>query len=518
MEEQHRALIVILVLSTAFFMIARRPLAGIMARDDFIRRRNLWFGLTLAAFLAQNYWIYLIIASSLLLFAKRIESNATGMYLFILFAVPSATYLVPAAGLLNYLFEISHPRMLALFILLPAFLALLGNPNIIRFGRLPADKILAAYVLLDVILYVRGSTVTDGLRHAFYVFLELFLPYFVMSRSLNNLKLFKDSMQSLVLAVMILALIGVFEFFKGWLLYRPVLESLDLQGGMTRYLGRDGMLRVSTSVGHPIALGYLMAVGIGFYLFLQRSYRRKKHLRIGMALLVAGLVVPLSRGPWVGATVLIFVFVATGRSPIRRLIVLAIAGSFSLLLISALPGGERIINMLPYIGTTEHENVKYREQLFNNSMVVIQRNPWFGSVDFQNTPEMDELRAGAGGIIDIVNSYLRIALEKGLVGLGLFVSFFALVLRNIRRAMRSIPDQESEEYLLGRSLLATLMAILVIIVTVSSITIIPIVYWSVAGLGIAYSQMIFKQSGNDTSMGPARKTAGPMTPASTRPQ
>jgi hypothetical protein len=60
--------------------------------------------------------------------------------------------------------------------------------------------------------------------------------------------------------------------------------------------------------------------------------------------------------------------------------------------------------------------------------------------------------------------------------------------------MRSIPDKDSEEYLLGRALLATLLAILTIITTVSSITIIPIVYWSVAGLGVAYAQMVRKNA------------------------
>jgi hypothetical protein len=58
--------------------------------------------------------------------------------------------------------------------------------------------------------------------------------------------------------------------------------------------------------------------------------------------------------------------------------------------------------------------------------------------------------------------------------------------------MRSIANRSSEEYLLGRALLATLLAILLIIFSVSSIAIIPIVYWSVAGLSVAYAQMVRK--------------------------
>jgi O-antigen ligase len=146
---------------------------------------------------------------------------------------------------------------------------------------------------------------------------------------------------------------------------------------------------------------------------------------------------------------------------------------------------------LPFIGTTDKGNVGYRELLLTNSIIVIQRNPWFGTYDFFTQPEMEALRTGEG-IIDIVNSYLGVALEQGLVGLGLFVGFFVLTLLGVYRAMRSIQDINSEERLLGRALLATLVAIMVIIFTVSSITIIPVVYWSVAGLGVAYAQMVRK--------------------------
>ena len=72
----------------------------------------------------------------------------------------------------------------------------------------------------------------------------------------------------------------------------------------------------------------------------------------------------------------------------------------------------------------------------------------------------------------------------------MFVGFFALVIIGVYRAMRSLPDRDSEEHLLGRALLSALLSILVTISTVSNIAIIPIVYWSFAGLGVAYAQMV----------------------------
>lgn len=154
-----------------------------------------------------------------------------------------------------------------------------------------------------------------------------------------------------------------------------------------------------------------------------------------------------------------------------------------------MPGGEKVLDLLPFVGNLEKENITYRQRLLDNSWITIQRNPLFGSFDFRSTPEMQSMIQGEG-IIDIVNSYISLALRFGLVGLALFVAFFASVLWSIFKALRTFPDKEDEHRRLGRTLLATLIGILVIIFTVSSITVIPVVYWSVGGLGMAYVQMV----------------------------
>lgn len=493
MPEYLRSLLIILALSVAFFAFAGRSASVLIERKQFLTRRNLWFGLTIAAFLAQNFWVYLAISIPLLFYANRHETNPSALFFFILFALPVANAQIPGLGLINFLFEISHPRVLALFILLPAFFSLIHRSDTPNFGRTGPDKLLALYILLISILHLRDSSMTETLRQTFYLILDIFLPYFVISRSLKKLHAFKDALLSLVLAIMLLALFAIFEAYKSWLLYNPLITALNLKDGMTLYLARDGLLRVVASAGQPIVLGYLMVVGIGFYLFLQRSFNQKSIRRLGILLLIGGLIAPVSRGPWVGTAVLLIVFISTGRHPTKRLMGLALAGILALPLIAMLPGGEKVINLLPFIGSTEKGTIDYRAQLVTNSMIVIQRNPWFGSVDFLETPEMQALMGGQG-IIDVVNTYIAITLKSGFVGLGLFVGFFSLVVIGVYRAIRSLPDEDSEEHLLGRALLATLLAILVIIFTVSSITFIPIVYWSVAGLAAAYTQMVQKHA------------------------
>jgi len=492
MPDHLKTLIVILVLAAAFFAFAHRSVCTISEAKDFTRRRNLWFTLTLAAFLAHNFWVYTLIAIPLLIYAIRHETNPPALFFFVLFALPMAAIQIPGIGFINNLFELSHFRILTLLILLPAFIALRHQGDNPSFGYTTPDKALAAYFLLTTLLYLREASVTDTFRQAFYLFIDVFLPYIVISRSLKNLQAFRDALLSLVLAIMVIALIAVFESYRHWLLYQPVLVALGLEEGFQQsYLQRDGMLRAIASAGQPIALGYLMAIGLGLYLFIQHIIERKLIRRLGMALLVAGLIAPFSRGPWIGTAVMLVVFITTGHYATRRMVRLALAAMLALLMFSILPGGEKAINLLPFIGSTEKGNIEYRERLITNSMIVIQRNPMLGSVDFLKTPEMEAMRQGQG-IIDIVNSYIRIVLEIGFVGLGLFVGFFSLTLLGIYRAMRSIPDRDSEEHLLGRSLLATLLGILTIIFTVSGITFIPIMYWSIAALGVAYVQMVRK--------------------------
>lgn len=490
MPEHIRALLVIIFLSFIVFTFAKKPAQQIIPLKDFIRRRNLWIGLTLVAFLSQNFWFYAFITGTAVLTSKK-EDNPVALFFMLLFVIPAATIQVSGLGLVNYLFSLSHQRLLSLTILLPAYLLLRAKKDTLSFGRLLPDKLILTYMLLVVLLYLRETSITDVLRQSFYQFIDIFLPYFVISRSIITLPRFRHALYSFVLATMVVALIAVFESAKNWLLYKGVIFSLGMDGGMTGYLGRSGLLRAISSAGHSIALGYLTAVAIGLYLFLQPSITSKFYRHLGLFLLVAGLIAALSRGPWVGALFIIIAFIASGRHAVKQLSKLVLIGIIAMPVMSFFPFGEKIINLLPFISDKNQENVDYRERLFDASIIVIKRHLLLGSVNFRDTPEMESMRQGQG-IIDIVNSYLNIALRYGLIGLTLFSGFFISISWGVYRSFRSLPQKDSNEYLLGRSLLATLLGIMLIIFTVSSITIIPIVYWSMAGLGAGYIIMIRK--------------------------
>ncbi len=490
MPEHLRALIVILLLSSVVFAFAKLPATDIDRNSDFRRRRNVWFVITAAAFLAHNFWIFVLVAGAVLFLAKAKEPNPVNLFLFMLFAMTANGVDIPAFGLVNYLFELSYQRLLVLVVLLPAYLSLRRDKGKLPFGRSLPDKILAMHLMLVVALYLRETTITDTLRQAFYQFIDVFLPYYVISRSLKKIHDFREAILYFIIAIMILAVIGVFETARHWQLYSQLEEVLDIGGRFNTYGARAGILRARASLS-AIPLGYTIAVGIALYMYFQHLVQSKFVRRMGLLLLIAGLVSTVSRGPWVGAVFLYLVFVATGPNATKHLSKFLVGGLAALVLASFLPVGEKIINMLPFVGETGQKNISYRQQLFTKSLVVISRNPWLGSVDYLETAEMEEMRQGQG-IIDIVNAYLRVTLESGYLGLALYAGFFLSIGWGVFRSYRKVRDKRSEEVLLGRALLAAMAGIMLIIFTAGKGSVIPVVYWSVSGLCAAYIAMMHR--------------------------
>jgi len=491
MPEHIRALIVILLLATAVFAFAEIPATAIaMDRRDFVRRRNLWFAITLIAFLAHNFWIYIVVTAALLLFVVSREPNPLAMYFFVLFAVPTFSAEISGLGLIRFFFSIGYLRLLALTVLLPTYLLLRAQPGTERFGRLLPDKLIIGYLGLNLMLQIQVDTFTNALRvGAFYAFTDVFLPYYVASRSLKNLRQFRGALMGFVLAALILSAVGAFEYARHWLLYGSLESALGVKWGYGIYLSRAEDLRAVASTGQPIPLGYVMAIAIGFCFYLRRSVSNQMLWGLGLLLLTAGLMAPLSRGPWVGAAAMLVVFVVLGPAPGRRLAILGAIGAIAVPILLVTPIGEKLVSMLPFVGSVDEGNVTYRQRLLEIGIQVILQRPLFGAFDFMYSPAIQALRQGEG-IIDIVNTYLGVALSGGLVALFLFVGFFVAVGIGIFKSLRKVSDIASEVHLLGETLLSTLVGILVIISTVSSITVIPVVYWSVAGIGVAYARML----------------------------
>ena len=236
-------------------------------------------------------------------------------------------------------------------------------------------------------------------------------------------------------------------------------------------------------------MGYVLAVALGFFLFLRRSAPSPVAWWFGATALFVGLLSPLSRGPAVGGLAIVLAFIATGRSTISGLTRFAFLSLVAFSILMATPASENIIEYLSIFGSVDTENITYRVKLLMLSLDVMAENILFGAYDFYLKVELQDLKQGQG-IIDIVNTYVGIGLASGAVGLSLFAGFFIAVATGVSKGMKNMTDSDDELFLLGRALLATLAGILVMIFMVSNLMTVPLIYWSVGGLCVAYVRML----------------------------
>src|SRR6185369_8019773 len=109
MPQHLKDLIVILVLATVVFAFARAPACAVASTfDDFKRRRNLWFAVTLAAFLAHNFWVYIVVVASLLLLSLRREHNKLALFFFLVLALPPIQAPITGLGIIKHFFMIDY--------------------------------------------------------------------------------------------------------------------------------------------------------------------------------------------------------------------------------------------------------------------------------------------------------------------------------------------------------------------------------------------------------------------------
>jgi O-antigen ligase len=491
--EYIKALIVILGLSIPIFWIARKQVCDTAVDQiDFDRRRNLWVALTVCSFLTHNFWMYVAISCVMILYVSRKEKNEMALFLFVAFAVPPIAVTIPGFGGIQQIFSVSPTRILVLLILAPAYIKLRKEPGIAAFGKTLADKFLLGYIVLPLVLQINVDTFTNTIRFGLYSITDIFLPYYVASRGIKTLAAWRDTLMSFTVAVALLSAIAIFESTRNWLLYGSVSSQMGIDWDFGQFMLRADSLRAMATAGHAIVLGYILIIGFAFYATSRSWISSKGYQRaLGLAI-VFGLIGTAARGPWVGVVAVILTLILTGKNITSRIAQLALAVGVSVSLLSLTTWGTDFLAYLPFVGTAESESVQYRQRLFDVSVQVIGLNPIFGSFDYMRNPLMQQMMQGEG-IIDLVNSYLGIALTYGLVGLGLFLGVFLAAAFSMWQTMMSLP-KDDEMYTIGRSLFACLAGTLVTIGTASSVTYIALLYWIIAGLSVGYVKLALNQT------------------------
>jgi O-antigen ligase len=482
-----KALIFVLAFAIPAFYVAGRIARPIMTAREFAFLRNAWFVATISAFLISNFYLFAAVLTMICFFAHAARAATPALYLVLLYAAPHEDVSISGLGLVNRVFEINNARVLAIVLLLPMMLSHAGQRRrAVGHFALP-DRLVLGFALLMIALSARTSE-THVLRMAVVYALDVLIPYFVFSRIITSTAEFRKLALAFVIAVLPLALIAVAELGKGWHPYAEVMSAWGAK--FSTYGYRAGMLQGTASASGAIVFGFVVMVAIGCMLAVRQTAMSQRFANLALAILVAGLAATLSRGPWVGTMILLITYVATGTGLTARFGKLALAGSLAAFVFTVLtPGATRLASILPF-ASLGVESIDYRQRLFEQALISIGRNPWFGAEDYRLTPELQEMIQGQG-IIDIVNHYLKIALDAGLVGLALFVGFFATILVGLWRARKLSAGLDGDLDLCTRAALATLIAILVVLATASSIDFIPYTYWIFSGMCVALIRIAY---------------------------
>lgn len=477
-----KALIVVLVLATIVFAIAKPVCLRFIAPDDFVRRRNVWYALTVTAFISPSFWIYAGVALGLIYWAGRKDPNPVALYLLLLHVVPPLGFAIPMIGI-NQLFELSQYRILSLALLVPAALQIMktrGGDG--RTGFTQMDGLLLAYLALQLVLFMPYESITHTMRRAFLSFIDVVLLFYVVSRDCVTRQKLSDAMITFCLMGAILATIAVFETVRHWLLYQGIGQTW---GDAIRwaYLLRGESLRAQASAGHSIPLGYMLALAFGFWLFIRTQVRTKVSPLV-LTWLWVGMVASYARSPWVVGVIIFLAHIAMGPHAVSRFakaslaaVVLAAAAALS-------PMGDKIIDSLPFIGTLDASTIDYREELARMSWTLVQQNPWFGNPFVMEN--MEGLRQGQG-IIDLVNAYASVALFYGLVGLALFVGFFLRGMWLAFRAQRRQALEDPDMAMLGITLIACMIGTMAMLAAGGFNRAHAQMFWILGGLAAGYA-------------------------------
>ena len=86
----------------------------------------------------------------------------------------------------------------------------------------------------------------------------------------------------------------------------------------------------------------------------------------GIIIFVGSMIATLSRGPWMGAALIVLVFIMTGRKAIGKITKLAAVAFLALVILSMTPRGQSFINLIPFMSADDNihavSTISYRQR------------------------------------------------------------------------------------------------------------------------------------------------------------
>jgi O-antigen ligase len=442
-----------------------------------------WFLMLYGAVLLKNIWFIaaaVIVIANVKIPAKSV--HRVYFYLILICTIPLIEEQIPGFAGIQNLIPLTYTNLMVMSLLLPVLINLKSQQKLLS---IPTDKFIITYVILLSLLQFRDNTLTNAGRESFLFFIDIYLPYYVITRLVNSHERLKLALTALFIGIIPFALIGIFELLTGWFMYTSIATQIGYLNTYNQYRDiRGGGLRAMAVFFGPIVLGYVMIYAGAILLYLQHFIKNRKLVFLAFGAVFLCLLATKSRGPWIGFALMLMMFIWTGRNGFGKLVKYGTLGLGLLILASLTPAGSKYVELLPFVGDERGDTIDYRSQLLEKSMILLKKKPLFGDINFRSTPEMESMRQGEG-IIDVVNTYIGILLPYGLIALSLFAGLFVFLILRCRKIIKR-PNIDLETKLQGRILISCIAGVMFTIFTVSSVSYIPTFYWVLIALSSAY--------------------------------
>ncbi len=235
----------------------------------------------------------------------------------------------------------------------------------------------------------------------------------------------------------VMAVVGIAQFLAGFDVFRYVrFPGLRPNGTYVAFYHDSGFRRVSSTAGHPIEFGAVMAMilplALHFAFFSEPEHRRRRW--VGVGLIALAIPMSLSRSAVLGTTAALVILLVSW-TPEQRKRVLTALPFFAVGVRVAIPGLlGTIVSAFQHIGG----DPSFQGRNERRAMVgqFIAGHPYFG----RGFGTFDPVK-----YVLLDNAYVGTTVELGYVGLVVLLSFFAVgffCARGVRRRARDARERD----------------------------------------------------------------------------
>jgi len=444
---------------------------------DRTRFRRLYFVILICTipnfifFRVELYFVMMVFAvliSQSLLGADS-RARITTFWMSVILFVPLRLELGGFGGI-KYFLNLDHFKLAAIFLLVPVASALLTHKSPPRSSTWALDLAVLAYPIFVIASAVTSVSLTASVRSLVVMGLDIVLPYFVLTRGIRSWPDLRHLLVHLLGACLFAAAVGLLEFAIQRNIYADIQWAFGITWSLTHTLLRGDLIRVQAMTPQPIIYAAQLMMTLGLWWTAGASASRPAAFsRLVDLGIICALAFTFSRGPWLGT--ILFAVTVLALSRVRAslvafgLIVIVVVG----ICIKVAGLDTAVLTMFKHIfGGTQEESgsIEYRSQLLDSTIALLKQSPWTGVPNY--TAQMQDLVQGEG-IIDLVNAYVGVALNSGLIGLTMYLAPFLISLFMLFRSLeRPLAHLTSEEIRYRRVAVALLVGFLFTIFTTSS--------------------------------------------------